>query len=439
MARPSTRRSLAIWMNGERVGRWSMQPGKPDELAYSPDWLASEGARPISLSMPLRPTPYQGDVVAAYFDNLLPDNRRVRERLQRRFGARSPGSFDLLAEIGRDCIGAIQILPDDAPLADVKTIASEAISSGQIEDLLSSMLTTPIGRGDTDDDFRISLAGAQEKTALLRLGEQWRRPKGATPSTHILKLPIGTGGGGIDLSTSVENEWLCAQILKAYGIPVADCSIERFGEQKVLVVERFDRKRAADGSWIVRLPQEDFCQAFGVPSDRKYEAEGGPGIRAIMKMLLGSSQAERDRTDFLKTQMLFWMLCAIDGHAKNFSVFLEAGGGYRLTPRYDVLSAFPVLGKSRGKIPPNKAKMAMAVESKNRHYLWQTIQPRHWEETARRCGMGAAYPRLRDELIEQTGPAISAVTEVIPKEFPSAVADSILESLRITRDTLAAR
>ncbi|WP_299696999.1 type II toxin-antitoxin system HipA family toxin [Hydrocarboniphaga sp.] len=426
-------------MNGEHVGNWSVRPGKPDEFGYSREWLTSDAARPISLSMPLRPTPHRGDAVAAYFDNLLPDNHRVRERLQRRFGARSYGSFDLLSEIGRDCVGAIQILPDGAPVPDIKTLESEPITDQQIEDLLIAMLAAPIGRADENEDFRISLAGAQEKTALLKFGEQWRRPRGTTPSTHILKLPIGTGGGGNDLTTSVENEWLCAQILKTYGVPVAECWMDRFGEQKVLAVERFDRKRAADGSWIIRLPQEDFCQAVGVPSDRKYESDGGPGIQPIMSMLLGSSQAEQDRYDFLKTQMLFWMLCAIDGHAKNFSVFIEAGGSYRLTPRYDVLSAFPVLGTSKGNISPHKAKMAMAVEGKNRHYLWHSIQPRHWQETAKRCGMVAAYQSLRDELIQQTNPAIEKASKKIPSGFPGAVADSIIDGLKLSRDRLASQ
>ncbi len=389
--------------------------------------------------MPLRPTPYQGSVVAAYFDNLLPDNRRVRERLQQRFGARSSGSFDLLTEIGRDCIGALQILPDGGPAPNVRTIRSEPISNRQIENLLASLPTVPIGRADASEDFRISLAGAQEKTALLKLGKGWQRPKGTTPSTHILKLPIGTGGGGIDLTTSVENEWLCAQILKAYGVQMAECWMDRFGEQPALIVERFDRKPATDGSWIIRLPQEDCCQVFGVPSDSKYESDGGPGIPAIMSMLLGSSRAERDRYDFLKTQMLFWMLCAIDGHAKNFSVHIEAGGAYRLTPQYDVLSAFPVLGTARGKIPPNKAKMAMAVLGKNRHYLWHTMQPRHWEETARLCGMGAVYSGLRDELIGQTDSAIELAVKTAPKSFPGIVLDSIVGGLKRSRDKLAAR
>jgi len=304
--------------------------------------------------MPLRPTEYRGDTVTAYFDNLLPDSRRIRERIQRHFAASSSSAFDLLAEIGRDCVGAIQLLPESASAPDGHKIEGATLTRKDIENLLTDLLrTTPMGTQESDD-FRISLAGAQEKTALLRLKGQWLRPIGTTPTTHILKLPIGTGGGGIDLTTSVENEWLCAEILRAYGVPVARCSMDRFGAQQVLVVERFDRRLSSDGSWIVRLPQEDLCQATGVPSDRKYEADGGPGIQTTMDLLLGSSRAEDDRRDFFKTQMLYWLLCAIDGHAKNFSLFMETDGGYRLTPRYDVLSAYPVLGTAKKMFHPGK-------------------------------------------------------------------------------------
>lgn len=430
MARPSKSRALSVWMNGERVGTWVTHPAKPDEFGYTPEWLTTDGARPISLSMPLRPTEYKGETVTAYFDNLLPDSRRIRERIQRHFGASSSGAFDLLAEIGRDCVGAIQLLPDSVPTPEVRKIEGVTLTRKDVEHLLADLLRPTLVGTVESDNFRISLAGAQEKTALLRLNEKWMRPKGTTPTTHILKLPIGTGGGGIDLTTSVENEWLCAEILREYGVPVAQCSMDRFGEQQVLVVERFDRRISSDGSWIVRLPQEDLCQATGVPSDRKYEADGGPGIRKIMGLLLGSSRADEDRRDFFKTQILYWLFCAIDGHAKNFSLFLEAGGGYRLTPRYDVLSAFPVLGTSKRMLSPKKVKMAMAVEGKNRHYLWHSILGRHWEETAKRCGLGSVFRSLVAELLDRTPGAIESVSSRLPKKFPDSVASPILDGLR---------
>jgi len=430
MARPSKNRELSVWMNGERLGTWITHPGKPDEFRYTSEWLSAESARPISLSMPLRPTEYRGSVVTAYFDNLLPDSRRIRDRIQRRFEASSSSAFDLLTEIGRDCVGAIQLLPDSGPTPDVRKIEGAALTRGDVEHLLTDLLHVTPGDTDENDDFRISLAGAQEKTALLRLKGKWMRPKGTTPTTHILKLPIGTGGGGIDLTTSVENEWLCAEILRKYGVPVAPCSMDRFGDQQVLIVERFDRRLSSDGSWIIRLPQEDLCQATGVPSDRKYEADGGPGIGTIMGLLLGSSQADEDRRDFFKTQILYWLLCAIDGHAKNFSLFQEAGGGYRLTPRYDVLSAFPVLGTSARRLSPKKVKMAMAVEGKSRHYLWHSILGRHWEETAKRCGLGGAFRSLTTELLDQTPGVVDSVASRLPEGFPDSVASPILEGLR---------
>lgn len=437
MGRPSAARTLSIWMNGERVGAWSTRPSGPDEFHYAQDWLTSEATRPISLSMPLRPTPYKGQVVSAYFENLLPESREIRERLQRRFAVASARPFELLAEIGRDCVGAIQLLPGDAEPPDVRNIGGQALTDREVERHLADLVGAPMGRPDDSEEFRFSLAGAQEKTALLRRRGKWMRPLGTTPTTHIMKLPIGGAGGGIDLSTSVENEWLCANVLKAYGVPVAACEIKSFGSRKVLVVERFDRRPASHGDWIVRLPVEDLCQATGTPAGHKYESDGGPGIRQIMTLLLGSSQAERDRRDFFRTQMLFWMLCAIDGHAKNFSLFLEAGGAYRLTPRYDVLSAYPVLGTSAGRLQPRKVKMAMAVEGASRHYRWHAILPRHWQETARRCGAGAEFDSVREELVERTGGAINSVAGELPRGFPDSVAGPIFDGLKKSAEKLA--
>jgi serine/threonine-protein kinase HipA len=416
-------------MNGKRVGTWITHPSAPDEFRYAPRWLDSKDSRPISLSMPLRSVAYKGEVVQAYFDNLLPDSRNIRDRLQHRFGVASSSAFDLLNAIGRDCVGAIQLLPDGEPAPKVKKIEATPFTRKQIERHLCDTLSSTPGGSDDDGDFRISIAGAQEKTAFLNWKGRWMMPKGATPSTHIFKLPIGTGGGGIDLSTSVENEWLCSQIVRAFGIPVASCTMEQFGAQKVLIVERFDRRLAPDGSWILRLPQEDLCQATGTSSDHKYESDGGPGIRKIMELLLGSSNAREDREDFFRTQVLFWMLCAIDGHAKNFSLRIESRGAYRLTPRYDVMSAYPVLGNSQGKLQSRKVKMAMAADGTSRHYRWHTILPRHWEETARRCGIGSAYVSIVGNLVERTPEVVRTVSAKLPRTFADSVATPILRGL----------
>jgi len=426
-------------MNGERVGDWHLARGHGHEFVYAESWVGATNTRPISLSLPLRVSqePYRKGV-QEFFDNLLPDNRQIRERIQRRFAARSSAAFDLLLEIGRDCVGALQLVPEGNPPPDVQRITGTPLTAGDIEKLLIGAVGPRIGREEENDDsFRISIAGAQEKTALLWHNGGWLQPSGATPTTHILKLPIGTNAPGIDLSTSVENEWLCAQITEQFGIQVAKCRMETFGEQKALVVDRFDRKLARDGKWYLRLPQEDFCQATGKSPDEKYESEGGPGIDAIMEILQNSERAAEDQMDFMRTQVVFWMLAAIDGHAKNFSIFLLPKGAYQLTPRYDILSAYPVLGHGRGKLAPERIKMAMSVKGKSRHYLWTEIHARHWVETAKRHGI-TNMNSIVEDLVAKTPAVIDRVRSLLPTDFPSQIAETILAGLRSRAEQLKA-
>lgn len=416
-------------MNGLLAGAWGVDSKGQHHFSYDEEWLQSEQGRPISLSMPLRPgARYSSAIVQHFFENLLPDNRLIRERIQARYNTATTSAQDLLAEIGRDCVGALTILPDGDEPEGFDRIDGIPLSETDIEQLLGRITLDPRQSGH-EDDFRISIAGAQEKTALLRADGQWLKPTGATPTTHILKLPLGIAPSGIDLTTSLENEWLCAQALHAYGVPVALGDIARFGEAKVLAVPRFDRRLSSDETWLLRLPQEDFAQIFGVGPDTKYEADGGPGIKQILDRLHGSTQARQDREDFFRTQVLFWMLAAIDGHAKNFSVFIEPRGRYRLTPRYDVLSAYPVLGRGRNTLAPQKIKMAMAVWDRNRHYKWQEIRRSHFEHTAMACGLGSRATRLIDELVERTPEVIAQVRSRLPSDFPESVATLILEGL----------
>lgn len=441
MARPSTTRRLTIWMNGEPVGTWTLGRNNAHTFAYDDAWLTSSAARPISLSMPLRPAaaPYRGSLVENWFDNLLPDSPTIRSRIQARFGATSGRAFDLLAEVGRDCVGAVQLLPEGMRPTGLDRIEGEPLDDEAVADILrNTPAMTGIGRAD-HEAFRISLAGAQEKTALLRHEGQWYRPSGATPSTHIFKLPMGrVGNMQADFSTSVENEWLCAQLVRAFGLSVADCEMATFGDQKALVVTRFDRRLAQSGKHWLRLPQEDLCQATGTPPALRYESDGGPGVPQAMELFLGSVDPQRDREDFFKAQLVFWMLCVTDGHAKNFSVHLLPGGRYRMTPLYDVLSAHPILGHKAGQLAPEKARLAMAAVSRNRHYAWTRILPRHWDSTARACGLSETSARMiRAELAERAPRAVSSVAAELPAGFPEALAASIFAGVEHAARRLA--
>jgi serine/threonine-protein kinase HipA len=432
MARTSTSRRLAVWLNGFKVGLWRINARGGHDFNYDESWLARPESRPISLSLPLADPgyAYRGEVVAAFFDNLLPDSTEIRQRIRARYGAASLSAFDLLAEVGRDCVGAIQLLPEGEEPVSGGRIEGRQVDEHEIAAILKGLTTTVSGGRLTDEEFRISLAGAQEKTALLRHEDHWLVPHGSTPSTHIIKLPLGRVGGlGFDMSGSVENEWLCSKIASALGLKTARCDIARFEDVSALVVERFDRRSSDDGKRILRLPQEDFCQITGTPPTGKYESDGGPGIETIMRILLGSQEAAADREAFIAAQVLFWLLAAPDGHAKNYSVFIERGGRFRLTPLYDIMSAYPILGHGDKLMPPEKLKLAMAFSGKNRHYEWSKIDPRHLRETARRCGMESSIDSMLNRLTARIPKAVAKLSASLPSGFPDTIASPIFRGL----------
>ncbi|MCP9914081.1 HipA domain-containing protein [Cyanobium sp. BA20m-14] len=345
-------------MNGMRVGTWSLPARGPQEFSYREAWLRSSQFRPLSLSLPagLGASTLRGTAVESWFDNLLP--------------AASTSAFDLLAAIGRDCAGAMQLLPPEQEPSGIDRIKARPLSDQEIGQRLRTVTAAPApGSLSADaDELRLSVAGAQEKTAFLWHNGQWCVPLESTPTTHLFKLSMGIiGEGQIDFSTSVENEWLCGRILHAFGLPVAPSEIASFDGQRCLIVERFDRKLHASGSHWLWLPTEDCCQATATPATMKYENNGGPGMVAIAELLAQSSEPS-DLATFFKAQVLFWMLRAIDGHAKNFSLFHNSGGRFQLTPLYDVFSAWPVIGRRSGQWPQQKLRMDMAWHGEKGSY-----------------------------------------------------------------------
>jgi len=435
MARKKQQQTLYVYMNGIRVGTLARELNNTLTFTYDQDWLIWDGARPISLSMPLTEIPYKGHLVDCYFDNLLPDSNLIRKRIQARFSVPSDNCFDLLAQIGTDCIGALQLLTQ-VKVTNVKTVRANPINDKNIATLLKHYQTAPLGM-DRETDFRISIAGAQEKTALLWHQNKWFLPQGTTPTNYIIKLPIGQiKHSGIDLSDSVENEWLCLKILAAYNLPVNDAHIVNFEDVKTLVISRFDRRWSEDGKWIIRLPQEDLCQALGVAPGLKYESDGGPGIQAIMNFLLGSQNALLDRKQFMKSVFLFWVMGAIDGHAKNFSISIESQGRYQLTPLYDVMSAYPLAAKRQ--LEWRDLKMAMALKSKNKHYLWSNIQIRHWFAMAAQCQFPESIMQnIIDDVFDNMETVINQVTVSLPKNFPKQISEPIFNGMRQIKNRCA--
>ena len=422
-------------MNNAPVGILKKLPNGALQLAYSDEWVDSQNSIPLSLSLPLAKKNYSGDVVINYFDNLLPDNEGIRKALAQRMSLRSNEVYDLLAAIGRDCVGAVQLVPlEEEFIQTTKLMNAIPISDKEIAGVLKNLKNFPLGV-KPGENFRISIAGAQEKTAFLKINNKWHIPQGATPSSHIFKVQMGVLRDSVDMRESVENEWLCLKICKAFDMPTANAEIMDFDGVRSLIVERFDREFT--GKEILRYAQEDFCQIFGRPSHQKYENEGGPGIIKIMEILTQSDNPQADKKLFMKSQIIFWLLAAIDGHAKNFSIFL-APGGIRLAPLYDVMSAHPPI--EQGQIPLEKAKLAMAV-GQNRHYKIKEIYPRHWLQTAKQAKFSESEMRaIIDEVCLATPQVIESVKKILPKDFPQVVAnaifDGMLNSMKILKNKM---
>jgi len=416
---------LRVFINGQLVGFFLKDPGGTVAFGYDESWLARDNAIPVSLSLPLREDPFKGPVVAAFFENLLPDSESLRRRVSEKVGAEGMDAYSLLSRIGRDCVGALQFLPEDEELQASTEIQGRVASDSEIEGMLLNLAQAPLGL-ERERDFRISIAGAQEKTALLRYKDEWWKPSGATPTTHILKKQMGTLPNGLDLSNSIENEFYCLRLLAAIGLPVNHAEISTFGKTKALVIERFDRRWTRDGR-LLRLPQEDCCQALSVPPSRKYQNDGGPGIADILRLLKASDTPVEDQKRFLKAQVVFFLIGATDGHAKNFSIFLGPLGRFRLTPLYDILSAQPSL--ALGQIHKKQMRLAMFAGT-NRHYVVDRICGRHFAQTVDRVGLPRGLAKeVMEEVAMRAVAAKQELEESLPLDFPEFIHRTIWDGI----------
>jgi len=426
MPRRAGNEPLNVFLNSRLVGRLRRETSGAILFQYDRSWREWESALPVSLSLPIREQPYVGAPVLAVFENLLPDNDSLRRQIAARARAEGTDAYSLLEAIGHDCVGALQFLPPDVEPTPAGTIDAVPVNGREIGIILDNLATAPLGITE-DESFRISIAGAQEKTALLRWNRRWCKPRGTTATTHIFKPSIGKLPNGVDLTSSVENEYLCLKIVDALGLPAAKAEMETFGDRRVLIVERFDRLWT-ENQRLLRLPQEDSCQALSVPPTRKYESGGGPGIVDILKMLRGSDEPLRDQRSFLKTNIVFWLIGATDGHAKNFSIFLSPGGRFHLTPLYDVISAQPSVDSKQ--ILWRQFRLAMAFGAKP-HYQIRQIASRHFFQTAGQAGVGKeVIGSIVEELLGRATTAVDSVLSKLPRNFPDPIATSIAAGIK---------
>lgn len=416
---------LIVGMNGIEIGVFTRGVGGEFSFEYHPDWISNDRSFSISRSIALTGGKQRGPHILAYFDNLLPDSQAVLNHIATRFGATGTDAYSLLKEIGSDCVGALQFVQDAADLQPPNTpLRYKILSENDIELTLKDLKPAPLGM-DPEGEFRISIAGAQEKTAFLKLKNGWAKPLGTTPTTHIFKPAlgkIGMGGINVDMSDSVANEHYCMELVRQFSLETARTEMVRFGDKDVLIVERFDRQTLDEGG-ILRKPQEDMCQAMGYPPTMKYQSSGGPSLNQILDLLSGSDRPKDDMVTVFKANLIFWLIGATDGHAKNFSIFLTPWGGYRLTPIYDVLSLQPA--KDAKQLPFKNFRLALSVGRKP-HYKIDNIHGRHFVESAVAANLPETFAQeVISHVQDRFEQAFEGTLASMPKNFPSNIHESI--------------
>ena len=375
---------LIVVLAGRDIGRVLRDNRGRLTFVYAEDWRQSRGAYPLSLSIPLAAAEHGHKPVEAFLWNLLPDNDAVLARWGQRFQVSPRNPFALLSHVGEDCAGAVQFVhPDrlDAVIgAGPATV--EWLEDKDIAQRLRALREDRTSWRSQGDIGQFSLAGAQPKTALLRENGRWGVPSGRTPTTHILKPPTGAFDG------HAENEHLCMRLASALGLIVARSQVQWFEDQVAIVIERYDRERTPSG--IIRVHQEDFCQALAILPTHKYENEGGPGARAAVELLRTfSGRAQEDVQRFVDALVFNWLIGGTDAHAKNYALLIGAEGRARLAPLYDIASILPYDFDIR------QVRLAMRVGG---NYRLRDVGPRQWRKLATdlRLDADALVQRVRD-------------------------------------------
>lgn len=398
---------LIIHLHGKRVGVLE-DDGRRLVFSYDAAWLADAGALPLSRQLPLQSEPFEGRSVNVFFGGLLPE-ADARDQIARNLGISANNDFAMLERIGGECAGAITLLPEE----QASEIQSESglrwLSEGEAADVMKQLPQRPLLAGE--DGLRLSLAGAQVKlpvvletspTGVIRMA----LPLGDSPSTHIIKPePLRFPG-------LAENEAWCMALARKIGLNAADVWEERIGDVSCLIAKRYDRTSPASGGMVERLHQEDFCQALGYSSSRKYQQEGGPSLRECFQLIRDwSTTPVLDIRQMLDAVIFAVMTGNADAHGKNHS-FLYAGESRRMAPLYDQVCtmAWPELSSA--------LSMKVGAASK-----LEEVSPEHFKQLCDQVKLG--WPMVRERVGEICQKMLEAISD--PKALPELRNASVRE------------
>ena len=400
----SLKPKLDVYLRQALVGRlWLDERGR-FAFQYEPAWLNAGNPFPLSLSLPLKAEPFIDDRARPFFSNLLPE-AGVRQTLARRLKISEQNDFELLRKIGGECAGAVSVLPQG--MAPALAPGYREIDEEELHRVVKELSRRPFLVGDKGT--RLSLAGAQNKLPVYMEGDRVFLATGNAPSTHILKPPIP------GLEESVENEAFCMILASRMGLAIPEVRI-RQGYDSLYIVERYDRERSREGE-ILRLHQEDFCQALGIVPEQKYEAEGGPSLARCFALIKekSASPAVDQRALFLWV-VINMLIGNADAHAKNLAILFTPNGP-RLAPFYDLISTLVY--------PDLSTRLAMRIGGENR-INW--IQRRHWERFSVEVGI---KPLWVERTVAEIALRLPLLADSVAKEFmetygPSEVVEKVV-------------
>lgn len=404
---------LAV-IEGEVIGRVTADRASRITFAYDDEWLKTEGAHSLSVSLKLARIIYQQRVVAPYLWNLLPENPNVLQRWAQQYHVSAANPFKLLAYVGADVPGAAQFIPPerlDEIRSDRPTI--DWMTEDELADRLSQLRADAAAVRRPGDIGKMSLPGVQAKTAFYwdEQRNRWGVPGGRMPTTHIIK-PCIPGFDGL-----VENEHICQNIAAGLGMPAARSRVLQL-DQSYIVVERYDRLPPAPGSRFVRrIHQEDMCQALGRMPAKKYQEEGGPGIAQIVTLIRRvSADPEVDVDRFLRANMLNWLIGGTDAHAKNYSLLIGAADEIRLAPLYDISSQLPY---------PELVSQRVSMKIGD-HYDITRVRIADWRKQARACAVD------EDRVLDMLADIAQALPDHVAAARDQAIRDG-LDKAVVTR------
>lgn len=400
---------LTVWWDARVVGCLYLDPFGETQFAYDSAWLADDNAPALSFSLPKQAEPFHRRECQPFFGGILPEESQ-RTAIARALGVSADNEFRLLEYLGGEVAGALTLLPEgDAP-ALPSAAAPRLLDEAGLLQLLDHLPIRPMLAGE--DGLRLSLAGAQSKLPVLLIDGQVALPAPGQPTSHILKPPITRFAG------TTENEYFCMSLARAIGLDVASVEMHTVADRSFLLIGRYDRA-VGPSRGLSRMHQEDFAQALGVPSHRKYASEGGPNFPDCFALLRrAATRPPRDILRLLDAAVFNLIIGNADAHAKNFSL-LHKDGTIVLAPLYDLLSTtlYPELSP----------KLAMKIGGK---HLLKEIEPRHWDKFSADCGLSAPFVRTR---IRQL---CEAVIAELDSEFtgPAWAADGFAPVIALVRE-----